>query len=221
MSKKSFWISLFLMIATLAVVHKMHVGTDVIVWKKNLDRIPYTINGMKGVDIPLEKSVIKELDPDVFVFRNYTSKNGRVLNVYIGYYGTQKGGRSKHSPEGCYPGAGWSILNESTTSLTVEERGVKKDVMLNTLQVKMIDDNQLVYHWYQSNRGVVVINGVQQNINRFKNRLMHNRDDGAFIRVSEDISNNFGTTKEDIENFIQHLFPLLVEYWPQEIELKK
>ena len=136
MSKKSFWISLLLMIATLAVVHKMHVGTDVIVWKKNLDRIPYTINGMKGVDIPLEKSVIKELDPDVFVFRNYTSKNGRVLNVYIGYYGTQKGGRSNHSPEGCYPGAGWSILKESKVIVINKMANLQRKAIILSIALK-------------------------------------------------------------------------------------
>lgn len=204
------------MITTLAVVYKMHVGTDVVVWKKNLDKLPYTIGEMRGVDVPLEESVVKELDTDVYVSRNYISADGRVLNVYIGYYGTQKGGRSKHSPEGCYPGAGWSILKESKANMVIEQNGSKKDIMLNTLQVKRGDDHQLVYHWYQSDRDTIAINGVQQNINRFKNRLMNNRDDGAFIRVSGDTNNNFGTTKEDIENFIQHLFPLLVEYWPQE-----
>ena len=103
MSKKSFWISLLLMVATLAVVQKMHTGTDVVVLKKNLDKLPYTINGMQGVDIPMDTAVVEELDTDVYLFRNYMSKDDRVINVYIGYYGTQKGGRSNHSPEGCYP----------------------------------------------------------------------------------------------------------------------
>ncbi len=217
MSKKSFWISLLLMTATLAVVQKMHIGTDVVVWKKNLDKLPYTIDGMQGVDIPLEGSVIRELNTDVYLYRNYMSKNGRVLNVYIGYYGTQKGGRSNHNPEGCYPGAGWSILQEGETNIAIEHGGVKNDVVLNTIQVKKGDEKQLVYHWYQTQKSMVIRNGVQQNMNRFKNRLLYNRDDGAFIRISEDMGNNYFESKKDIENFIKLLFPLLNKYWPQEI----
>ena len=218
MAKKTFWISLILMVATIAIVHKMHIGKDIIVWKKNLDKLPYTIDGMSGVDILMEKSVIKELDPDVYVFRNYTSADGRIINVYIGYYGTQKGGRSAHNPEGCYPGAGWSILGESMTEVPVKQGGYKRDIKLNVLQVKRGNVNQLVYHWYQTERDTVIVNGVQQNINRFKNRLLHNRDDGAFIRISEDNNDNEVKTKKDIEDFIQQLFPLVVQYWPLEKE---
>jgi EpsI family protein len=218
MAKKTFWISLLLMVMTIAIVQKMHIGKDIIVWKKNLDKLPYTIGRMSGVDIPLEESVIKELDPDVYVYRNYTSTDGRIINVYIGYYGTQKGGRSAHNPEGCYPGAGWSILGESMTYVPVKLGGVKRNMTLNTLQVKRGDVNQLVYHWYQTERDTVIVNGVQQNINRFKNRLLNNRDDGAFIRISEDNGDSEGKTKKDIEEFIRQLFPLVAQYWPQEKE---
>jgi EpsI family protein len=218
MSKKSFWISLLLMAATLAFVQKMHIGADVSVWKKNLDKLPLTIDGMQGVDIPLEESVVKELDTDIYLYRNYMSKDGRVINVYIGYYGTQKGGRSNHSPEGCYPGAGWSILREGEADIAIEHSGVRNDIVLNTLQVKKGDVDQLVYHWYQTRNNMVIRNGVQQNINRFKNRLLYNRDDGAFIRVSQDIGNNNEEAKKDIEVFIRQLFPLLMEYWPIEKE---
>jgi EpsI family protein len=218
MAKKTFWISLLLMVATIAIVQKMHIGKDIVVWKKNLDKLPYTIGGMSGVDIPLEESVIKELDPDVYVFRNYASTDGRIINVYIGYYGTQKGGRSAHDPEGCYPGAGWSILKENITNVHVDQNGSQKDIMLNTLHVKRGDVNQLVYHWYQSERDTVIVNGFQQNINRFKNRLMHDRNDGAFIRISEDNGDNEVKTKKDIEDFIRQLFPLVVQDWPVEKE---
>ena len=123
MNKKNFWISLSLIIATLVVIRTMHFGTDVVVVKKNLDRIPYAIGSMRGVDIPLEESVIKGLDPDVFVFRNYISKDKRPINLYIGYYGTSKGGRSAHNPEGCYPGAGWAILEEHAVTMPLNNMG--------------------------------------------------------------------------------------------------
>jgi EpsI family protein len=220
MAKKNFWITLILLIVTGAVVLKLHNGADVVVYQKNLDKFPCTINGIQSVDIPLEESVIKELDPDVYVFRYYILKDGSRINVYIGYYGTQKGGRSSHNPDACYPGAGWAIMNESNSTISIENSGKRSDIVLNTLRVTKGDEQQLVYHWYQTDKSIVVANGIQQNLYRFRNRLLYNRDDGAFIRVSKDYHGSYQDTKKDIEGFIQQLFPLLIQYWPKENEIK-
>ncbi len=216
MRKISFWVSLILIVATFLFVQQMHLGTDVFVWKKNLDKIPSTIDGMKGIDIPLEQTIINELDPDVFVYRNYLSSDGRTINVYIGYYGTSKGGRSRHTPEGCYPGSGWAILNESKSSIHINSADGENSITLNTIQVKKGDEEQLVYHWYQSDKSLVIVNGIQHNLNRFRRRLLYNRDDGAFIRVSMDVMNSYSETREYIESFISKLFPLIIEFWPEE-----
>ena len=66
----------------------------------------------------------------------------------------------------------------------------------------------------------MIATGMQQNLNRFKRRLLYNRDDGAFIRVSQDIQGDDYQTKEQIEIFIKQLYPLLIEYWPEEMEMK-
>jgi len=87
------------MIVTIAAVQEMHVGKNVVVWKKDLDKLPYTIGGMQGIDVPLEASVARELGTDVYVFRNYTSADGRVINVYIGYYGTRREGDPITTPK--------------------------------------------------------------------------------------------------------------------------
>jgi EpsI family protein len=194
----------------------MKIGSEVVVEKKNLDMLPYTITEMKGTDVPMKTEIISELDTDVYIFRNYLAKDGKVINVYIGYYGTQKGGRSRHSPEGCYPGSGWSIVQENEEHLPVG----KEDILLNVIQVKKGDEKELVYHWYQTQKKIVINNGIQQNFYRLKNRLLFNRDDGAFIRVSCDIGDDFNGAKGRIENFIRQLYPCLIEYWPQEKDIK-
>jgi EpsI family protein len=221
MPKKSFWITLILLIATGGVLLKLHVGADIEVYRKNLDKLPSMINGMQSIDIMLEESVVKELDPDVYVFRNYILKDGSIINLYIGYYGTQKGGRSTHNPDACYPGAGWAILSEGHSTVRVANGDKWSDIVLNTMQVSKIDKQQLVYHWYQTDKSEVVVNGIQQNLHRFKSRLLRNRDDGAFIRVSIDYHGNYQDKKREIEGFIQKLFPLIIQYWPQEREKER
>ena len=219
MAKRTFWISLILLAATFAVVQSLHIGKDVVVLKKNLDRLPHTIGGMQAIDIPLDEAVVKELDTDVYLFRDYASKDGRIVNVYVGYYGTRKGGRSDHNPDSCYPGAGWSILKEGEAEIPVAHGGLKYQAILNTIHVKKGDEDQLVYHWYQTGKSTIIRTGVQQNINRFTSRLLHNRDDGAFVRVSEVVGSDPARTREHVEGFIRQLIPLLMDYWPEEREL--
>jgi len=214
--KKSFWVSLVIILLFFAFIQKMKIGNQVIVEKKNLDKLPYTIAEMKGTDVPMKGEIVSELDTDVYVFRNYLAEDGKVINVYIGYYGTQKGGRSRHNPEGCYPGSGWSIIKENKQHLPVG----KEDILLNVLQVKKGEEKELVYHWYQTQRNIVINNGIQQNLYRLRNRLMINRDDGAFVRVSGEIGNNFNDSKRRLEHFIQQLYPYLIEYWPQEKDIR-
>ncbi|MDT8274355.1 MAG: EpsI family protein [Desulfomonilia bacterium] len=219
MAKYCFWISLLLIIATFTLMKIMNIGEDVEVVSTNLDNIPSTIAGSHSTEITLEESARQALDPDVYVYRNYRTTEGRILNLYIGYYGTRKGGRTGHNPHGCYPGSGWVILHEGKAIVTVEQNGEPKDIVVNVITVKKGETKQLVYHWYQSAGNMVISSGFQQNIHRFITRLLYNRNDGAFVRVTLDISdNNYSVAKDVIELFIRNLFPLLVEFWPEERE---
>ncbi len=219
MGHKSFIIAFLLIMFTYGVVHNLHLGTDVVVVNKNLNRLPYTINDFQGIDISLDENIVKILDTDVYLFRNYVSQGGAPITLYIGYYGTKKGGRSDHIPEGCYPGSGWSILAEGRTRIVIPGERWSRTVVLNTLEVKKDDATELVYHWYQSERDKVILSGLQQNMHRFMSRLMSNRDDGAFVRVSMNNHGDKARTRDDMERFIRELFPLIAEYWPQEEEI--
>ena len=44
-----------------------------------------------------------------YTMREYTSSDGRVANIYVGYYATQRTGATYHSPQNCLPGAGWVL----------------------------------------------------------------------------------------------------------------
>ena len=62
---------------------------------------------------------------------------------------------------------------------------------------------------------------MEKNISRFINMIKHNRDDGAFVRVSS-FSNIEGINeaKELSKIFAEKLANLLPEYWPLEKERK-
>lgn len=216
MMRRSYLISGIVLVAALVLILSLEVGSNVIVVEKRLDQFPRTIGKYKSFDISMESNVIKVLNTDAYIFRNYVSPEGEVVNLYIGYYGTQKGGRSDHTPQGCYPGAGWAIVREEKVELAMGSGHTSHRVVLNRLDVSNAGMNEIVYHWYQTNRDKIIASGIQLNLNRFMSRLMYNRNDGAFIRVSIDVYGDPGQSKERVEHFIRAIYPLIIEYWPRE-----
>ena len=216
---KAFIVSCLCMLAAFVCIQKIALGPNVEVLEKNLDKFPYTIATFVGGNIIMEDSVIKELDTDVYVFRKYRSDKGEVITLYIGYYGTKKGGRTGHGPGGCYPGSGWAILNESQVMQLVAFDGKKKKIKLNSMKIKRGNIAELVFYWYQSNGDEVLSSGIEQNLHRFRNKILHNRNDGAFIRVSTPITQSLSYTESRLKDFIKKVFPLIVQYWPVEREL--
>ena len=203
---------------TIICVYNLNLGNDVYVADKRLDKFPYKIKKWSGEDVAITPSVKKELNTDVFIYRFYHRLGEEPIFLYIGYYGTKKGGRSEHSPDGCYPGSGWAILEETTKTLKVSFDNEEWVYSFNVMNVFKDNRKQLVYHWYQTQGLNVISSGIQHNLNRFKNRLLYNRDDGAFIRVSMDMQENLAEAKSELEEFIQTIFPIIVELWPKELE---
>lgn len=216
MMKRSYILSIIILVLSSIFALKLEVRSDVIVQEKRLDLLPRTIGEYHARDISISDSVVRELDTDVYIFRDYMSPDGESITLYVGYYGTMKGGRSEHTPEGCYPGSGWAILKEEKSELLVPYKGAGRKIVLNRLLVSKGDTKQVVYHWYQSDRDKVISTGIQMNINRFLSRLLYNRNDGAFVRVSSAVTNDQERTRYLLDRFIRSIYPLIAEYWPRE-----
>ena len=99
--------------------------------------------------------------------------------LYIGYYGTEAGGRPAHTPRGCYPGAGWGIA--ATRVLDVPGA---PGLRVNEYRVERDGQTRLVHFWYRSHRSRSLLGGLDQNLDRLVGRLTEGRADGALVRVS-------------------------------------
>ena len=73
-----------------------------------LATLPTRIDLYRSRDVPLESTVESVLQADFNLQRSYL-RGDLVVWLYIGYYGTTRGGRPEHTPRGCYTGAGWGI----------------------------------------------------------------------------------------------------------------
>jgi len=212
---KTFFGSCVLLIVTILIVQMIRAESNVVVVDKNLYSLPYEIGGYTGSDLEMEEAVIKELNTDIYLFRNYSKVEGDEVVLYVGYYGTRKGGRTGHTPLACYPAAGWSILKETEVEIPVSFNGHEKKLTLNFLKVKNGDTLQLVYYWYQSSDKILSSN-IYRNLDRAKTKLFKNRNDGAFIRISIIVRKSDEIAVDKLNYFFKELYPLIIQHWPVE-----
>jgi EpsI family protein len=176
-----------------------------------LATLPNRIEVYEGRDVPLESTVESVLRADFNLQRAYYGA-GSLVWLYVGYYGTTRGGRPEHTPRGCYTGAGWGI--ESARSLKVAPNG---ELQVNEYLVERDGERRLVHFWYRSSRRTGMLGGWDQNIDRFVGRLTDGRADGALIRISTPLlgEDEIGA-RGRLLGFASALDPLFVERWPTE-----
>lgn len=215
MAKKAISWSVSILLTTIILIFAISRRGEPVVVETNLEKLPMVISGFTGTEDFFSRSVYKELNADKHVYRHYRSDDGREVNLYIGYYGTAKGGRTGHNPYGCLPGAGWGIVDSSR--LKVNSNLNPDGVYINRIVARKGDRYETSFHWYQSAGTKVLSNGIQQNIERFKGRILYNRNDGAFVSVS------VSTGEKGIEDayllgkgFAERVLDLLPSYWPIE-----
>jgi len=215
MSKKSFTISLVVLLATIGLVALIAKRGSPVVVQTNLEKIPMNIAGYSATEDAFPDYVYEALNADQHIYRHYKGVDGREIDLYIGYYGTAKGGRTGHNPHGCLPGAGWVILK--THKIRVIPSYYPDGVDLNYILTRKGDAFICLIHWYQSAGKKVLSTGFEQNIERFKGRILHNRNDGAFIEVyTLTTKNEIEEAKLLVRNFSEKLLDLLPGYWPVE-----
>ena len=201
------------MVAVGAVGWWLRLGPEVYVDASPLENVPARIGRWESSDIPVPRAVEDELRADFNLQRAYTTRSQEIVWLYVGYYGTERGGRPEHTPRGCYTGAGWGI--ESSRIVNVTPDGALR---ANEYRIANSGEHRLVHFWYRSHRRTGILGGLDQNVDRLMGRLFDGRADGALVRVSTPILNgNSVEARGRILSFSSLLDPLLGEHWPTEI----
>lgn len=218
MSGRSFYIALSVLLVAFGCVISLSSRGTPVVTNTNLERLPMSINGYSGVEDHFPASVYQELNADKHVYRHYRSPRGENVSLYIGYYGTAKGGRTGHNPYACLPGAGWGIVQAHPVCIAPPEYCASgKDTNVNFILAQKGAMYEVVLHWYQTDGNMILLNGIQQNVHRFLGRVLHNRNDGAFVRVSAVArEKDIASTEMRLKAFAKNILDLLPDYWPEE-----
>ncbi|MDZ7833615.1 MAG: EpsI family protein [Desulfobacterales bacterium] len=215
MQNKTFITTTLVFLLTLLAVAAIASRKTPVVVQTNLENIPMQIGGYTATDDTFPQSVYDELNADKHVYRHYKSPDSRVIDLYIGYYGTAKGGRTGHNPYACLPGAGWGIVTDKNVRLYAGYKDAYEEV--NYTITRKGDLYNVMLHWYHSGGTKVLDSGLEQNIQRFVSRVTKNRNDGAFIQISMQVQKNqIEPAFSDVQAFAEKVLTMLPRYWPIE-----
>jgi EpsI family protein len=177
---------------------------------ETLQELPRSIGGWVGSDIPLENNVESVLRADFNLQRAYQNSTGSIIWLYIGYYGTARGGRPEHTPRSCYASAGWGIARSRTLP-------VEGPLRVREMLVERPGQRRLVHYWLRSWRRTGMVSGFEQNLDRLRGRLGAGRADGALVRLSTPLEGDEEAARSRLIAFAIELDPLLAQRWPQEV----
>ena len=133
-------------LAAAALFGTRAAGMEAPVERQSLSTLPYEMDGWYGGDAkPLANDVVALLGVDDYVHRTYVDHAGLPVNLYAGYYHSQRQGDTIHSPQNCLPGAGWRPTSSGVATIP-SSRG---SVPVNEYVIQKGLDRQVVLYWYQ------------------------------------------------------------------------
>jgi exosortase D (VPLPA-CTERM-specific) len=207
------YVSLLLMAATVLTGALISNRSEAIPERSRFVTFPMTIGEWHGHASLLEPQVESGLALDDYVFADYSKTDGKVVNLYVAYYASQRTGESPHSPLVCIPGGGWSITK-------LERRSFGAEHPLNRAIIERNGSKQLVYYWYEE-RGRSIANEYWSKWYLLFDAITKNRSDGALVRLITPIAP--GELERDADNrlflFMRNLLPRLSDYLPAETVL--
>ena len=215
MSNKTFATCLLAMILAAGTLAARSSVPVPVVIRTNLENIPMMVDNYTAMEASFPDAVYQELNADKHVYRHYTSVGGDTVSLYIGYYGTAKGGRTGHNPYACLPSQGSAIVDTDVVYLRQDATG--KDLAVNYVLARKDGINTVLLHWYQVAGTKVMATGLMQNIERFTGRILYNRNDGAYVQIASSArEGDVSSTREKARQFAERVLNLLPDYWPEE-----
>jgi EpsI family protein len=166
-----------------------------------------------GRDLPLTPRELEILGLSDYVSRVYARTDAtapsRPVQLYIGYYNSQRTGATYHSPLNCLPGTGWEITQSGYEGIPgVPGLRVKRLVIAKELQ------RQLVLYWYHD-RGRVVTNEFAAKAYLIWDAMRLNRTDGALVRVMVPMADSAEQASAEGGAFLTDLWPELIRRLPR------
>jgi EpsI family protein len=137
--------------------------------------------------------------------RVYSDQSSLPVQLYVGYYSSQRTGDTIHSPKNCLPGSGWDPVRSGHTTITIS--GDRK-IVVNEYVIQQDEDKELVFYWYQA-RGRIIASEYSGKFWMVADAITRNRTDGALVRLVTPMNDGENQAHDRLVRFTQALFPYL------------
>jgi EpsI family protein len=174
-----------------------------------LAALPTQLVGALGVDQEIGPEERRAAGTSEYLLRTFASDSTGAFSVYVGYYDSQRRGRTIHSPKNCLPGSGWTALMAGVD--TVESAA--GPTMVNRYIVTNGESRALVYYWYQG-RGRVVANEFANKGWLMLDAARLHRTDGGLVRLMTPVTTTADAAFSSLTAFTAVLFPQLSIHLP-------
>jgi len=152
---------------------------------------------------PLAVEVVKVLGVSDYVNRIYFRPPNLPVQLYVGYYATQRTGDTMHSPKNCLPGAGWDPIFSGYVTISLPSA---RQIVVNEYVIQKDLNKQMVWYWYQG-RGRVIASEYAGKFWMVTDAISRNRTDGALVRLITPMNDGEAKARMRLTEFAQALFP--------------
>nr|MBP9665139.1 EpsI family protein [Pyrinomonadaceae bacterium] len=170
-----------LLLAAGAAVNWFAFRTEATPPRRNLTELSATLGDwrQKGSEFRFDAGVESVLKTTDYTMREYSLPDGRIANIYVGYYASQRTGATYHSPQNCLPGAGWVMTDPQYIDITTPDG---RTFRANRYTLENGRYKEVMIYWYQG-RGRTEASEYTDKLNTIWDSVTRSRTDGALIRV--------------------------------------
>jgi len=184
--------------------------TEAVLIREPLSRLPMEIGNWQGrPTLPLSERIVAFLGVTEYLSRVYINSGPAPIDLYIGYYQSQRTGETIHSPKNCLPGGGWAPVRSDRIKIPIGAGAVE----VNRYIIQKGLDKALVLYWYYG-AGRVIASEYQAKIYLVLDAIRKNRTDGALVRVVFPVIDSEKNAEQEAVDFVKSLFPLLSRNLP-------
>lgn len=145
-----------------------------------------------------------------YMLRRYATKEGKTVDLYVGFHGGGKETGPVHSPRNCLPGSGWAAERSDIQSFSTPDG---KQVELVRALYSKGSQSLWFYYWFDV-QGKTYTEEYELKLAELYGALVKGRRDAILIRVSAPVSGDDQNDDALVQDFVKQFYPILRQHVP-------
>lgn len=196
------WVTVGVLLSAFVLLHTVSHG-EPLTPHQPLRNLTYTVGNWKGQEQPISVRIVQVASVTDYTNRIYFHPTDPPVQLYVGYYASQRTGDTIHSPKNCLPGSGWEPIYAGYTTIPLAE---SRQIIVNDYVIQQDQNKQLVFYWYQG-RGRLTASEYAGKFWMVVDAISRNRTDGALVRLITTTNDGETKARTRLIIFAQSLFP--------------